>query len=137
MSALGVNGGGSLGGVELLAAISNSVLAIVREHIGRGSIKVKTYAYDDMVVVAMRGNGLTSLEQQILDVDEPERVLAMRRDFQRRLASRFAEAIAELAGRSVVARFSQAEVAPDIRVAVFFLDQSVEGVGVVEITEPE
>jgi uncharacterized protein YbcI len=137
MSALDLNGGGSLGGVELLAAISNSVVAILREHIGRGSVKVKTYVCGDMVVVVMRGNGFTSLEQQILDVDDPDPVLAMRSDFPRRLASRFAEAITELAGRSVVARFSPAPVAPDSRVAVFFLDGPVEGVGAAEITEPE
>ena len=137
MSAVGVDGGGSLGGVELFAAISSSVVAILREHIGRGSIRVKTYVCGDMVAVVMRGNGVNSLDQEILDIDEPERVLAMQSDFQRRLASRFADEITGLAGRSVVACLSQAQVAPDIRVAVFFLDGSVESVGAVEIMEPE
>jgi uncharacterized protein YbcI len=119
MSALDRNGGASLGGVELLAAISNNVLAILREHIGRGSIKVKTYVYDEMVVVVMRGDGFTSLEEKILDIDESDRVLAVRRDFQRRLAGRFADTITELAARSLVACLSHAQVAPDIGVAVF------------------
>ena len=38
---------GSLKGGRLLAAISTSIVAILREHYGRGPMKAKTYALDD------------------------------------------------------------------------------------------
>ena len=82
-----------LGGGHLLAAISTSIVGILREHYGRGPMKAKTYALDDIIVVVMRGSGFTPLEQTIMDSGEPECVIAMREDFQRVMASRFQKMI--------------------------------------------
>ena len=99
-----------LGGGKLLAAISTSIVAILREHYGRGPMRAKTYALDDIIVVVMRGSGFTSLEQTIMDSGEPGRVVAF---------------------------LSQAHVEPDITVEMFFVDGPLAGFGAVEITEPE
>src|SRR5450755_4076957 len=48
-----------LRGGQLLAAISNRVVGMLREHYGRGPINAKTYALDDMIVVVLRGSGFT------------------------------------------------------------------------------
>jgi uncharacterized protein YbcI len=125
----------SLAGGQLLAAISNRIVAILREHYGRGPMKAKTYALDDLIVVVMRGSGFTSLEKTIMDSGEPDRVVAMRHDFQRLIGDRYAQAIEELTGRRVVAFLSQAHVEPDITVEVFFVDGPLDGFGAVEITE--
>ena len=50
-----------LAGGKLLGAISNSIVAILCEHYGRGPMKAKTYALDDIIVVVMRGSGFTPL----------------------------------------------------------------------------
>ena len=63
-----------LAGGHLLAAISTSIVGILREHYGRGPMKAKTYALDDIIVVVMRGSGFTPLERTIMDSGEPERV---------------------------------------------------------------
>jgi uncharacterized protein YbcI len=128
---------GPLGGGHLLAAISTSIVAILREHYGRGPMKAKTYVLDDIIVVVMRGSGFTALEQTIMDSGEPERVIAMREDFQRVMARRYKETIRELTGRNVVAFLSQAHVEPDITMEVFFVDGTLEGFGAVEVTAPE
>jgi len=125
-----------LAGGQLLAAISNSIVAIIREHYGRGPMKAKTYAIDDLVVVVMRGSGFTPLEQTIMDDDGADRVVAMRHDFQRVMADRYRETIEALTGRKVVAFLSQAHVEPDITIETFFVDGPLEGIGTVEITEP-
>ena len=125
-----------LGGGKLLAAISTRIVAILREHYGRGPMKAKTYALDDIVVVVMRGSGFTSLEQTIMDSGEPDRVVAMRHDFQRMMTKGFTEAIEELTGRKVVAFLSQAHVEPDITLEVFFVDRPLDGYGAVELSEP-
>ena len=126
-----------LEGGNLLAAISTKIVAILREHYGRGPMKAKTYALDDLVVVVMRGSGFTSLEQTIMDSGEPDRVVAMRHDFQRMMTQRFTNTIKELTGRNVVAFLSQAHVQPDITLEIFFVDGPLEGFGTVEITEME
>ena len=126
-----------LGGGHLLAAISTSIVAILREHYGRGPMKAKTYALDDIIVVVMRGSGFTPLEQTIMDSGQPDRVIAMREDFQRVMAQRYRETIQELTGRKVLAFLSQAHVEPDITMEIFFVDGPLAGFGAVEVTEPE
>ena len=128
--------GAPLAGGHLLAAISTSIVGILREHYGRGPMKAKTYALDDIIVVVMRGSGFTPLEQTIMDSGEPDRVIAMREDFQRVMAKRYRETIEELTGRKVLALLSQAHIQPDITMEIFFIDGPLEGFGVVEITEP-
>ena len=49
----------------------------------------------------MRGSGFTALEKTIMDSGEPDRVIAMREDFQRVMAERYKEAIEEFTGRKV------------------------------------
>ena len=126
-----------LSGGKLLAAISTTIVAILREHYGRGPMKAKTYALDDLIVVVMRGSGFTPLEQTIMDSGEPDRVIAMREDFQRVMAERYKDTIHELTGRNVVAFLSQAHVDPDITIEIFFMDGPLEGFGAIEVTEPE
>jgi uncharacterized protein YbcI len=126
-----------LAGGRLLAAISTSIVGILRDHYGRGPMKAKTYALDDIIVVVMRGSGFTPLEQTIMDSGEPDRVIAMREDFQRVMASRYKHTIESLTGRKVLAFLSQAHVQPDITMEIFFVDGALEGFGAVEITEPE
>jgi uncharacterized protein YbcI len=125
-----------LGGGQLLAAVSTSIVAILHEHYGRGPMKAKTYALDDIIVVVMRGSGFTSLEQTIMDSGEPDRIVAMRHDFQRMMSKRFTETIEELTGRNVFAFLSQAHVEPDITIEIFFVDGPLEGFGAVEIIQP-
>jgi uncharacterized protein YbcI len=129
--------GKALAGGHLLAAISTSIVGILRDHYGRGPMKAKTYVLDDIIVVVMRGSGFTPLEQTIMDSGDPERVIAMREDFQRVMAARYTRTIEELTSRKVLAFLSQAHVEPDITMEIFFVDGPLEGFGAVEITEPE
>ncbi len=126
-----------LAGGNLLAAISTSIVGILREHYGRGPMRAKTYALDDIIVVVMRGSGFTPLEQTIMDSGQPDRVVAMREDFQRVMQDRYKQTIKQLTGRNVAAFLSQAHVDPDITVEMFFVDGPLPGFGAVEITEPE
>jgi uncharacterized protein YbcI len=128
---------GPLAGGQLLAAISTSIVGILREHYGRGPMKAKTYALDDIIVVVMRGSGFTPLEQTIMDSGAPQRVIEMREDFQRVMADRYKQTIRDLTGREVVAFLSQAHVEPDITMEIFFMDGPLHGFGAIEVIEPE
>lgn len=126
-----------LSGGELLAAISRNIVKILRDHYGRGPMKAKTYALDDIVVCVMRGSGFTPVERTMMESGEPDRVVAMREDFQRVMAQRYKEMIEELTDRKVVAFLSQAHVDPDLTLEIFFVDRPLEGFGAVEVTETE
>jgi uncharacterized protein YbcI len=126
-----------LAGGQLLAAISTRIVAILREHYGRGPVKAKTYALDDIIVVVMRGSGFTPLEKTIMESGEPQRVVDMRHDFQKIKTRLFTHTIEELTGRNVTAFLSQAHVDPDITIEIFFIDGPLEGFGAVEVIEPD
>jgi uncharacterized protein YbcI len=124
-----------LSGGRLLSAISTSIVGLLREHYGRGPMKAKTYALDDIIVCVLRGSGFTAIEKTMMDSGEPDRVVAMREDFQRVMAQRYKETIETLTDRKVVAFISQAHVEPDITLEMFFVDRPLEGFGAVEITD--
>jgi uncharacterized protein YbcI len=126
-----------LSGGELLAAISNSIVSLLREKYGRGPMKAKTYALDDMIVCVMRESGFSPIEQTMMDSGEPDRVVGMREDFQRVMATRYRETIEELTGRKVVAFLSQAHVDPDLTLEIFFVDRPLDGFGAVEVIDPQ
>jgi uncharacterized protein YbcI len=126
----------ALTGGKLLAAISNSIVAILRDNYGRGPMQAKTYAHDDLIVVVLRGLGMTPLEKTLLESGEPERVVGLRHEFQRVMTDRYKQTIEELTDRTVVAFLSQAHVAPDITMETFFLDRPLDVFGAVEIAGP-
>jgi uncharacterized protein YbcI len=126
-----------LGGGHLLAAISNRIVQIQREHYGRGPMKAKTYALDDLIVVVMRGTGFTPLEKTMMDSGDPERIVEMRHEFQNVMTKRFTDTIEKLTGRKVLAFLSQAHVEPDLTLEIFFVDGPLEGFGAVELVEPK
>jgi uncharacterized protein YbcI len=125
----------ALSGGRLLAAISNSIVAILRENYGRGPMQAKTYAHDDLIVVVMRGIGMTPLERTMMDSGDPGRIVEMRRDFHRVMAERYKQTVEALTGRTVVAFLSQAHIEPDITMESFFLDRPLDAVGAVEVVD--
>jgi uncharacterized protein YbcI len=127
----------SFEGGQLLARISAEIVAMLREYYGRGPMKAKTYALDDIIVVVMRGSGFTALEQTIIDSGEPERVVTMRHDFQTVMADRYKQVIEKLTGAKVVAFLSQAHVDPDLTMEIFFIDRPLRSFGALELVEPE
>jgi len=128
----GKDGPARLGGGKLLEAITNSIVAILRERYGRGPVGAKTYVLDDIILVVMRGSGFTALEQTIMESGDPGRVVEMRENFQDMMAARYTQTIEELTGRTVLAYLSQARVHPDITTETFFVDAPIDGFGAIE-----
>jgi uncharacterized protein YbcI len=123
-----------LEGGKLLAEITNRIVSLMREHYGRGPIKAKTYVLDNLIVCVL-SDGLTAIEKTMLEGGEPERVLDMRRDFQRMMKVRYSEMIEELTGRTVLAFLSQAHVEPDLTIEMFLVDGPLPGFGALEVVD--
>jgi uncharacterized protein YbcI len=124
-----------LGGGRLLAEITNRLVALMREHYGRGPVRAKTYVLDNLIVCVL-SEGFTPIERTMMEGGEPDRVLAMRRDFQRLMETRYSEMIETLTGRTVLAFLSQAHVDPNLTVEMFVMSGSVPGFGALEISDP-
>jgi len=84
--------------------------------------------------VVLRAGGFTAAEQTMIDSGEPDRVVAMREDFQRVMAQDYRETIERLTDRKVLAFLSNAHVEPEVTLEVFFVDRPLDGFGAVEVT---
>jgi uncharacterized protein YbcI len=115
----------------LLEAISKRLGGLMEGHYGLKPTTVATYLVADMLLVVMRVNELTRLERTLIERVGPDRVAAMRRDFQDLVAHRYREAIEELTGRRVLTAMSQADVGPQVNlmVEIFFLGEPIDGDG--------
>jgi uncharacterized protein YbcI len=122
-------------GGRLLAEITNRIVALMREHYGRGPIKAKTYVLDNLIVCVL-SDGFTAIERTMMEGGEPDRVLDMRRDFQRLMKERYSAMIEQLTGRKVLAFLSQAHVEPDLTIEMFLMDGPVPGFGALELVDP-
>jgi uncharacterized protein YbcI len=123
-----------LGG-RLLAEITNRIVALMREHYGRGPVKAKTYVLDNLIVCVLT-DGFTAIERTMMEGGQPDRVLEMRRDFQQLMKVRYTEMIEDLTGRKVLAFLSQAHVEPDLTIEMFLMDGAVPGFGALELIDP-
>jgi uncharacterized protein YbcI len=125
----------ALAGGRLLSAISTRIVQMMREHYGRGPIKAKTYALDDIIVCVLRGSGFTPLEQTMMDSGDGPKIVAMREHFQDLMAERYKDMIEQLTNRKVLAFLSQAHVEPDITIEMFFVDRPLDGFGAAEVLD--
>ena len=119
-------------GRRLLDEISHGLTLLIREHYGRGPVKAKTYVLDNLIISVLR-NGFIALERTMIKSGEPERVLDMRREYERLMKTRYSEMIEELTGRKVLAFMSQAHVEPNLTVEMFLMDGRLPGFGALEL----
>jgi uncharacterized protein YbcI len=120
-----------LGG-RLLAEITDRLVQLIREHYGRGPLKAKTYVLDNLIVCVLT-DGYIALERTMIEGGERDRVIEMRRGFQRLMETRYSEMIEELTGRKVLAFLSQTHVEPDLSVEMFMMDGRLPGFGALEL----
>ncbi len=103
------------------AAISDAVVRLFREYLGRGPTKTRTTIRDDLVVVLLEDT-LTKAEKKLAADGEEEAVVQMRRAAQGTMRTALADAVAEHTGRQVRAFMSGNSLDPDYAVEVFVLE---------------
>ena len=105
---------------EVLTAVSDGMVALLKEYYGRGPTQAKTYYYDDLVVCVLRG-GFTRVEQTLLDGGRGHAVIAQRMEFQEVMRERFEAVIEHATGRPVIGFMSGNQQDPDMICEVFVL----------------
>jgi len=105
---------------EVLTAISDGMVALLKEFYGRGPTRTKSYYADDLVVCVLRG-GFSRVEQTLLDGGRGEAVIQQRMEFQEVMRQRFEEVIESATGRRVIGFMSGNQQHPDMMCEVFIL----------------
>jgi uncharacterized protein YbcI len=105
---------------DVLTAISDGMVALLKEFYGRGPTRAKSYYQDDLVVCVLRG-GFTRVEQTLLEGGRGPAVIQQRMEFQEVMRSRFTEVIERATGRPVIGFMSGNQQQPDLMCEVFVL----------------
>jgi uncharacterized protein YbcI len=105
---------------DVLTAISDGMVALLKEFYGHGPTRTKSYYADDLVVCVLRG-GFTRVEQTLLEGGRGEAVIHQRMEFQELMRHRFEEVIQDATGRKVIGFMSGNQQHPDMMCEVFIL----------------
>jgi uncharacterized protein YbcI len=108
---------------DVLTAISDGLVALLKEFYGRGPTRAKSYYEDDLVVCVLRG-GFSRVEQTLLDGGRGEAVIEQRIAFQELMRGRFEAVIQDATGRPVIGFMSGNQQDPDMMCEVFMLAPS-------------
>jgi uncharacterized protein YbcI len=105
---------------EIRTAISDGMVALLKEFYGVGPTQTKTYYVEDLVVCLLRG-GFTRVEQTLLEAGRGSAVIQQRMEFQQIMRTRFIEVVARATGREVIGFMSGSQQDPDMLCETFVL----------------
>jgi uncharacterized protein YbcI len=105
---------------EVLTAISDGMVALLKEFYGHGPTRTKSYYSDDLVVCVLRG-GFSRVEQTLLEGGRGAAVIDQRIAFQDLMRALFEEVIEQATGRRVIGFMSGNQQHPDMMCEVFIL----------------
>jgi len=105
---------------DVLTAISDGMVALLKEFYGLGPSRAKSYYQDDLVVCLLRG-GFSQVEQTLLEGGRGSAVIEQRMEFQDLMRERFEAVIKAATGRDVIGFMSGNQQGPDIMCEVFIL----------------
>lgn len=105
---------------DVLTAISDGMVRLLKEYYGHGPARAKSYYQDDLVVCVLRG-GFTRVEQTLIDSGRGPAVIQQRMEFQEVMRERFSDVITQATGRDVIGFMSGNQQDPDIMCEVFIL----------------
>ena len=108
-------------GGRLLTEISNAMVALHREHFGRGPGAAKTSISDDLVVCVLT-NIYTQVERTLIRAGRADHVRRTRNLHQEALENEYVAPIERVTGRKVSAFLSVVHFEPDLAVEVFVLE---------------
>jgi uncharacterized protein YbcI len=106
---------------ELRAALSNALVALMKEHYGKGPTAAKSFINDEYVFTVLEG-GLTRNEETLLAAGKSAVVRDYRLAFQQTVGDQFTGAVERITGRRVLTYHSQIVFDPPRSFELFVLD---------------
>ncbi len=112
----------TLQGGQLLVAVSNEMVALFRDFLGKGPERCKSYWAGPDLLVIMLGGGYTVAEKTLYEAGQGQAVQDSRHALQKTLAARMQTTVERLTGRSVIAFMSASHQDPDLSAELFVLE---------------
>lgn len=109
---------------EELAQITNGIVRLFSDYYGRGPTRAKTYILDEIYVVTVLRDTMTTVERTLVDGGHGDQVRRVRITFQEAMADSFKDVVATALGRGVEAYHSQLLVDADIGFELFVLEDA-------------
>ena len=109
---------------EIRAALSNALVALMKEHWGKGPTAAKSFLNDEYVLTIFEG-GLIRNEETMLGADYQDLVRMYRLAFQQAIRDEMCSTVERITGRKVLDYHSQIVFDPVRSFEIFVLDQPV------------
>jgi uncharacterized protein YbcI len=110
---------------QIAMAVSNAVVRVFVEHIGRGPTRARAVFGPNLITVVLR-ESLTKAERRLVEAGEVEPVIAARQAFHRAMESDLIAAVERVTGRRVDTVLCDQKTDPDVSVQVFLLEPEPE-----------
>ncbi|HSO99551.1 MAG TPA: Na-translocating system protein MpsC family protein [Solirubrobacteraceae bacterium] len=108
-------------GEELLAGVTEAMVALHQRYHHRAPVTAKTLLLGDDLLACVLGGVYTDVEKTMIEIQRTTLVKDTRNAFQNAMQDKFVRAVERLSGRHVLSFSSSHHVGPDIEVALFIL----------------
>ena len=105
---------------DVLTAVSNGMVALLKKFYGRGPTTVRSYYNDDVVLCVLRG-GFSRVEKTLFEAGRAQVVMQQRSEFQEVMRERFEAVVERATGRNVIGFVSGVQRDPDLMCETFIL----------------
>jgi uncharacterized protein YbcI len=110
-----------LTGDELLAAVTDAMVALHHRYHHRKPVTAKTMLLGGDLLACVLGGVYTDVEKTMIEIQRGTVVQDTRSAFQTAMHQKFIAAVERLSGRDVLAFISSHHVGPDIEIELFIL----------------
>jgi uncharacterized protein YbcI len=110
-----------LTGDELLAAVTEAMVALHRRYHHREPVSAKTLLLGDDLLACVLAGVYTDVEKTMIELQQTAVVHQTRSTFQNAMQHRFIAAVERLSGRNVLTFISNHHVGPDLEIELFML----------------
>lgn len=114
------------GSGEVLAAISRSIVQLMRAGAGKGPTRCRTFWVGNDAMLVLLGGGFSAAERTLRAAGRSEEVLAARRALQAALEPEMRAVVEATTGRRVRAFMSSTEVDAELSAEIFIFEPDAE-----------
>ena len=111
-------------GSSIQLEVSNAMVRLYKEQLGRGPTKARTHFAGPDVLIATLENSLTPAERNLAAMGEHQRLRDTRMFFQYATEPDFRAAVENITGRRVRAFVSGIDTSRDVSAEIFYLEPS-------------
>lgn len=108
-----------LRGDELLAAVTDAMVALHERYHRRVPVSAKTQMLGEDLLACVMGGVYTEVEKTMIELQRGTLVQETRSAFQQAMQQRFVDEVERLSGREVIAFISNSHVGPDLEIELF------------------